>query len=1103
MLNDINFLRRKTSLLPKLLFPTCLSLFLHSSFAETPEELYNREDFKTHREYNLSLDDRFETTLFASPPYVEYVTAVSADLDGTLYTSVDPNGSLGHIEGIGKIVTAKDTDGDGKADQFKDFVPYVASPRGGHYVAGTFYLLHPPFLSTFKDTDGDGVSDQKVTLMKGFGGGIEHPRGADHTTNGVRMGIDGWLYVSVGDFGMTDVKDKSGKTVRLHGGGVARVRPDGTELEVYVYNTRNQFDVAISPTLELFTRDNTNDGKGWNLRVHHQVPESDFGYPRLYQNFPDEHIASLADYGGGSGMGCLYLDEPGFPKELNDRLYTCDWTSGKLFGFNMTPNDATYKIQQTVLTDLERATDVDVDGRSNLYLADWRGGRFKFEDGKPVSRIHMAKLKGYNAPSAPDLKNADESNLIQHLLSNSSTIRLQAQQYLVLKGLSETGVQKLSTATKDSKTPLYQRIAALFTLKQIRGSASHDLCKDLLNDSSMRRFALKALTDRKTQLDHVDPDLIAAYLNDPDPKVRLQAAISLRRLNKYSEAATSQLIKMATTSWKEDSVGKLGSMALPHIGSRALAGLGQNHEAAWKQYLKTFKSADYKTQKALSYALKTIHEPKLIQSLIDQLGLEKWNDDSRLLILDILARLSHKEKEWNLTDWWGTRPKDDGPYYEAVEWELTQPIIQAIEKNFTKFSAQAQLKVLEKVSLNQINPSSLKLEGVDTLFAALEAEVPSAQHIQALKGTAMDTQRDWTVRTKAARKLFTFQDWQDPQAVQIKRNKKKKENTRIVDEKKLKFSLEMRNTSSKSLLEVLSQWQTTLHQNKVPTDAIPVLSGLIHDYWTAPISRPEDLPRLADIANTVNDEAATLAWKKLLFAFYRTIGTRHLQVEKLIDGKVSLHNAGYYKAIADMYLLDQKFADRAKSVLNWDYKGVREGAAAVLAMHEQKATLDNDPNKGQAITSVGMEKAASYALQNKGDIVLGQKLFNRQGCIACHAVSNAGLQKGPFMGTAGSQFERKFLIESVLNPMAAIAQGFPTYMLTPKPGRGEVKMGFLVSEDNTNYYLMNSAGFYFTAIKEHMAKKEIIPTSQMPPGLAFNLNLHEFNSLIEYLVSMK
>ena len=50
-------------------------------------------------------------------------------------------------------------------------------------------------------------------------------------------------------------------------------------------------------------------------------------------------------------MGVL-LDEPGFPKDLNNKLYTCDWTTGQVFKFDMQPNDATYKVDQKVFTKL-------------------------------------------------------------------------------------------------------------------------------------------------------------------------------------------------------------------------------------------------------------------------------------------------------------------------------------------------------------------------------------------------------------------------------------------------------------------------------------------------------------------------------------------------------------------------------------------------------------------------------------------------------------------------------------------------------------------------------------------------------------------------------
>ena len=1069
------------------------------------EKAYNSPAYVKHRDASLKLDERFQHNIFAAPPYIEYVTALSADVDGTLYISQDPNGSLGHYAGLGNVVSAKDTTGDGKADKFVEYIPKIESARGGHIVAGTYYLLHPPYLTSFQDTNGDGKADKRTLLADGWGGGIEHPRGADHTTNGVRMGIDGWLYVSVGDFGIKDSKTAAGDTFRFHGGGVARIRPDGSEIEMYVENTRNQFDVAISPTLELFTRDNTNDGKGWNLRVHHQVPESDFGYPKLYQNFPDEHIASLGDYGGGSGMGVLFLDEPGFPKDLNNKLYTCDWTTGKVFSFDMKPKDATYEVKQNIFTPLTRATDIEVDGQSQLYFSDWVGASFAFAgNDKPVSRIFTAKLKDYKAPKTPNLKTASDAELIKHLSGESSTIRLHAQQYLLQKKLSPQTIALLTTECLNKKLSVNARTAILFTLKQALGEASHDTCKKLLADPSMREMALKALTDRKTQMTSVTPELITPYLKDADPKVRLQAFISLRRLNKFSTSASNAIIDAAVQSWKVDSVGKLGTMALPHLASRTLAGLGQNHPQAWKHYLERFKSGDYKTQKTLSYALKTIHDPKLIDLMIAELANDQYNDASRLLVLDILARLSQKEAEWDLVAWWGTRPTDHGPYYEGKTWEQTPKIIKAIEKNFGKFQASSQVDVIAQLNLNQINTSQLKLEGVDILFSALDATNPSPQHIATLQTAAMDSQTAWPTRIKATRKLGTFCQWIDPGAIRYVKQKgkgKKAPRQKVVNEEKVKSSQEMRMVASKALLTSISKFQKDITTLDKKDPAYLAANALAHDYWTFP-SEHNDFAEIAKLANELDDDAAALAWKKIFFAFYKNIGKKIVANQKIIDSDIGLHNPGYYQAIADLYLLDDKYKTRAKANLNWDYAGTRKSAKAVMDMHAAVAKVAKDPKKSAPLVSAGLEGAAKYAMTNKGDVTLGAKLFNKNNCIACHAVNNTAIQKGPYMGTAGSQFQRQFLIESILNPPAAIAQGFPTYEIIPK-GNKPSHIGFLVEEDNTYYHLMNAAGLTEKVTKEHMADKKIIKMSQMPPGLVFNLNLHEFTSLVDYLDSMK
>ena len=179
----------------------------------------------------FAVPEGFVIREFAGPPNADYPAGITVAANGDVYVSSDQNGSLGHRKDFGRIIRCRDKDGDGKADEFVHFVPNVDSPRGGHFVGDTLYLIHPPFLSSFRDTNGDGVADEKKVLVTGLGGGIEHPRGADHTTNGVRMGIDGWLYISVGDFGTFPAKGTDGSSYTLQGGGVIRVRPDGTQVD--------------------------------------------------------------------------------------------------------------------------------------------------------------------------------------------------------------------------------------------------------------------------------------------------------------------------------------------------------------------------------------------------------------------------------------------------------------------------------------------------------------------------------------------------------------------------------------------------------------------------------------------------------------------------------------------------------------------------------------------------------------------------------------------------------------------------------------------------------------------------------------------------------
>ena len=387
----------------------------------TPEELSRLPVVVPEKAAALLQDvkapEGFDVSIFAHPPAVNYPVFVAATPDGTLYVSSDGNGSLDRKPHLGRVLRVRDTDHDGKADEVRAFVPDVDSPRGLVWDHDRLYLLHPPDISVYIDKNGDGVADEHRTLVSGIAFTFKD-RPADHSSNGLELGVDGWLYAAIGDFGFLEAKGTDGRTLQLRGGGVVRVRPDGTGLELWADGTRNILEAAISPLLDGFARDNTNDGGGWDIRLHHFSGHTQHGYPRLFKNFPDEIIHPLADYGGGSGCGAAWIDEPGIPEKWNNAPFTADWGTEWIYRHGLAPTGATYTATQEKFLRLPRATDLDVDGDGAIYASSWRGASFTWV-GPDVGFIVRLTPKAYQAPPLLDFDKASDSELIEGLASPS------------------------------------------------------------------------------------------------------------------------------------------------------------------------------------------------------------------------------------------------------------------------------------------------------------------------------------------------------------------------------------------------------------------------------------------------------------------------------------------------------------------------------------------------------------------------------------------------------------------------------------------------------------------------------------------------------------
>jgi len=488
-------------------------------------------------------------TRFAGSDLAPSPACLAVSPTGEVYVGVDMLGSLGKGAGKGRIVRLVDTNNDGVADKHTVFAE-VDNPRGLISVGDKLYVIHTIIpadtgiltrmdLSVFEDKNGDGVADgppktliQNISVPK-----HNQDRGADHTTNGMRMGIDGWIYIAVGDFGFVDAVGADGKKGTLLGGGVLRVRPDGTEMEMYTYGLRNIYNFAIDPYMNIFTRDNDNDGGGWNIRFSHHIQTGEYGYPILFKNFSHEIIPALADLGGGSGTGALFMDEPSWPAKYNQVPMMADWGRSEIFIHRVTPDGPTFTQEAEGFIKIPQPTALDVDGSGRLYLAAWAGAGYRGSSERGF--VERAVPDNWTYKPFPDLPKLKTDVVTKGLLANSATTRLAAQQE-ILSRKDTSAANDILAIAKGTDNSLASRVAALYTYKQLLGADANPALLELAKDPALKEFALRALTDRLTQLDNVPLQPFLEGLRSGNARVRAASVVALGRLGK-KEAAEALL----------------------------------------------------------------------------------------------------------------------------------------------------------------------------------------------------------------------------------------------------------------------------------------------------------------------------------------------------------------------------------------------------------------------------------------------------------------------------------------------------------------------------------------------------------------------------------
>lgn len=623
--------------------------------------------------------DGFSVTLFAAPPVAMYPTCLTSTIDGVVFACVDPNLSLTATKGRGRVVRLVDTDRDGSADTYSVFAE-MDSPRGLAYDGRTLYVMHPPNLTAYRDTTGDGIADVSEDLVTGLGFDLDY-RGADHTTNGITLGIDGWIYIAVGDYGFRKAIGKDGTTISHRGGSVVRVRTDGSGLNIYAVGTRNTYDLAVNPLLQVFTRDNTNDGDGWDTRLHYIPQGAHMGYPTLYKNFAAEHMPSLADYGSGSGTGGLWVDAPGFPSGYGNTLYTADWLTNQILRHPLTPRGGSFSVGQDVVLTVPHPADMAMDAQSHMYVASLSGGAYTYQ-GDSVGYIVRLSPTGVARTTVPDIARQSDAALRTSLVSASAELRLQAQREILRRGVRSGVVNGLNALVLNTRESLYGRVAALFTLKQLTGARSHATLERAVTDPAIRAFALRALVDHDNQLGTVNRQLFVRALQDKDATVQMSALAGLARLGGTQDAAAIVPLTASTDA------------AVAHAAVNTLVTLN-----AWPAILMALDPNTIDQHVGAFRALQRMHDTALVSTLISRVGTS--NAAFRRNLVLTLARLDHREAEWQ-GDWWGTRPSFIGPYFAPVPWEGSARITPVLLQELLR--TDQRLALLHAYALNRVIP---------------------------------------------------------------------------------------------------------------------------------------------------------------------------------------------------------------------------------------------------------------------------------------------------------------------------------------------------------------------------------------------------------------
>jgi cytochrome c oxidase cbb3-type subunit 3 len=137
-----------------------------------------------------------------------------------------------------------------------------------------------------------------------------------------------------------------------------------------------------------------------------------------------------------------------------------------------------------------------------------------------------------------------------------------------------------------------------------------------------------------------------------------------------------------------------------------------------------------------------------------------------------------------------------------------------------------------------------------------------------------------------------------------------------------------------------------------------------------------------------------------------------------------------------------------------------------------------------------------------GDAAHGAEIFRGKGnCTGCHSVHGEGGVAGPDLSTIGDSRSAAYLRESLVNPGAAVPEGY--LLVTVVPTSGQRVTGERVNEDSFSIQIRDSAGRAYSFWKKDLSQVDKQKGKSPMPSYQGQLSDAELTDLVAYLASLK